>query len=236
MIDKIIPWNKGQTKETNFSVLKISETLKKRKSDNFKEWRDRMKELGKIRSHYPALKKNGDLAELIGVILGDGHIESFPRSESLTIFCNTKNKGFIRRYKNLMQKLFEKQPYEGKVGPNKGCTRIRIYQKNISRRLDLPIGDRRKVNFQIPEWIFKNKEYLKRYLRGLYEAEGSFCVHKPTSTFKFLFSNRNESLRRNVFQGLRILGFHPHESGYQVQISRKTEVYKIKDLIKFRQY
>lgn len=195
-----------------------------------------MKRLGQIRSSYPLFKKDGDLAELIGVVLGDGHIESFPRSESLTLACNAKNKGFIRRYKNLIWKLFEKNPYEKRVGPNKGCTRLRIYQKNISKRLGVPTGTRRRINFRTPSWVLQNRKYLERYLRGLYEAEGCFCVHKPTGTYKFLFSNRNESLRQNVFQGLKILGFHPHQSGYQVQVSRKAEVYKVKELIKFRQY
>ncbi|MFA5767527.1 MAG: hypothetical protein WC919_06410 [Candidatus Paceibacterota bacterium] len=204
--------------------------------DNFKKWRDKMKETGKIRSDYPRFSKNGDLAELIGVVLGDGHIETFPRSESIAIFCNTRNKGFIKRYKNLMQMFFEKEPHEAKVGLNGGCTRIRLYQNNISERLGIPTGNRGDINFQTPRWILKNKEYLKRYLRGLYEAEGSFCVHKPTSTYKFLFSNRNESLLNNVHDGLVILGFHPHRSKYQIQVSKKEEVYRIKKLLDFREY
>lgn len=229
-------WCKGFTKDTHPSIFKISETFKRKKLDNFKRWRDRMKKLGKIRSAYPSFKKNGDLAEFIGVVLGDGHIEYFPRSEGLTLACNVRNKGFIRRYKDLMQKFFEKVPYEGKTGPNKGCVRLRIYQKNISKRLNIPVGDRKKIDFSIPNWILKNREYLKRYLRGLYEAEGSFCVHLPTGTYKFLFKNRNKSLCDNVSQGLKILGFHSHENSYQVQISKKEEAYRAKDLIKFRQY
>ncbi len=82
----------------------------KKKIDNFSEWRDRMKKLGKIRSIYKDLKKDGDLAELIGVILGDGHIGIFPRTECLLIFSNTKNKGFIRRYSALVEKIFDKKP------------------------------------------------------------------------------------------------------------------------------
>jgi hypothetical protein len=236
MSNKLKSWNEGFTKTTHPSVFKISETFKRKKLDNFKQWRDRMKKIGKIRSIYPPFRKNGDLAELIGAVLGDGHIGFFPRSESLTISCNTKNKGFIKRYKNLIRIFFEKEPHEGRVGPNKGCTRIRVYQKNISKRLGLPVGNRKNINFQTPNWILKNKECLERYLRGLYEAEGSFCVHKPTYTYKFLFSNRNISLLNNVYNGLKILGFHPHRSNYQIQISKKDEVYKIKNLLKFRQY
>ena len=228
-------WNKGLTKETHPSVLQISQTMRKRKLDNFKKWRDEMKRLGKIRSSYPELEKDGDLAELIGVVLGDGHIEKFPRTECLTISANAHNAGFIKRYADLVEKIFEKNPYVKKV-KSVNCTKIRIYQKEISSRLAIPSGDRGKCKMRTPGWIWKNTKYLIRYLRGLYEAEGSFCVHKPTSTYKFLFSNRNESLLANVFKGMRKLGFHPHVSSHQVQISRKVEAYASKKLLEFRSY
>lgn len=193
-----------------------------------------MKKIGKIPSTYPSLKKDGDLAELIGVVLGDGNIHCFSRTEGLTISSNASNKGFIRRYAQLVKKKFSKDPVIDKFF--KGCTRIRLYQKNISKRLGIAAGARGKINIKIPQWILKNKEYLKRYLRGLYEAEGSFCVHEPTYTYKFLFSNRNNFLLNNVYRALKVLGFHPHKSKYQVQISKREEVYKIKELIKFRKY
>ncbi|OGZ24372.1 MAG: hypothetical protein A2896_00935 [Candidatus Nealsonbacteria bacterium RIFCSPLOWO2_01_FULL_43_32] len=236
MANELKSWNRGFTKETHPSILKISETFKRNKLDNFKGWRKEMKRLGKIRSRYPAFRKTGDLAELIGLVLGDGHIESFPRTESLTIACNAKNTGLIRRCKYLVEKLFEKEPYEGNTISNKNCIRVRVYQKNISKRLGLPTGNRKNLHFRTPGWILRNQEYLKRYLRGLYEAEGSFCVHKPTCTYKLFFSNRNEFLLGNVYKGLKILGFHPHRGKCQIQVSRKKEVYRIKDLIKFRQY
>jgi len=82
-------WNKGFTKENNQSVLKISQTMRKRKIDNFAKWRESAKKIGLIRSTYPAPRKDGNLAELVGVILGDGHIRKFPRTEELSIFSNS---------------------------------------------------------------------------------------------------------------------------------------------------
>jgi len=230
------PWCKGYTKETHPSVLKISKTFKRKKIDNFKRWRQEAIKLGILKTNYPPLKQNGDLSELTGVVLGDGNIGRFPRTESLTIACNSNNPVFINQYMILITKLFHKPPYIAKVNQSGSCTRIRIYQKQISRRLGIPTGNRSEREISIPRWILKNRNFLLRYLRGLYEAEGSFSVHKPTYTYKFLFSNRNESLLRNVYKGLKILGFHPHISKYKIQISKKEEVYKIKDLIKFRQY
>lgn len=227
-------WCNGYTKETHPSVLKISRTFKKKKIDNFAGWRQQMKKLR--RKNYPDLPKDGNTAELIGVILGDGHIGKFPRTESLTIYSNTNNIGFIQRYTNLLERLFKKKPYVALSQKGTNCTRIRIYQKNISKRLNIPIGSRKNQNIKIPQWISRNKRYLKRYIRGLYEAEGCFCIHKPTYTYKFMFSNRNRSLLENVYYSLKILGFHPHRSKYIIQISRKEEVYKAKNLLKFRQY
>jgi intein/homing endonuclease len=210
--------------------------MRARHLDNFYAWREQMKKEGKVKSSYPPFPKNGDLAELIGVVLGDGHIDRFPRSESLTIAANSNNNGFIERYTHLMKMIFNKAPYVAQVSPHVQCTRIRIYENHISKRLGVPVGNRRHIVVRVPRWILQSRAYLIRYLRGLYEAEGSFCLHKPTGTYKFLFKNKNESLLRIVLRCIKLLGFHPHRSQYQIQISRKKEVYMIKELLQFRNY
>jgi DNA-binding transcriptional regulator WhiA len=230
-------WGKGFTKETHPSIKKRAETMKLRKIDNFARWRMEMKALGIIPSSYPQLIQSGDLAELIGVVLGDGHIKKYPRTEELSIFSNSNNPGFIGRYSNLIEKIFNKRPALTKHSRG-NCTRIRIYQKEISSRLKIPFSPRGKLNFSVPKWILRNREYIVRYLRGLYEAEGSHCVHQKTSTYKLFFSNKNDSLLRIVFELLVKLGFHPHASknNYCVQISKKDEVLKAIELLEFRKY
>lgn len=195
-----------------------------------------MKAIGKIRSVYPGLKKNGDLAELVGVILGDGHIRRFPRTEELSIFSNSNNPGFITRYARLMERIFDKKPALTKHHGN--CTRIRLYQKKIRSRLMIPYSPRGRIEIQVPRWILNNEKYIVRYLRGLYEAEGSHCVHKPTSTYKLFFSNKNESMLNNVFRLLKKLGFHPHTSKnhHCIQLSRKNEVFDAIAVLRFRRY
>lgn len=229
-------WSKGLTKNTNISIMKRSKTMREKGLDNFSRWRETMRATGQLISKYPKLNKNGDLAELIGVVLGDGHIRKFPRTEELSIFSNSKNKGFITRYSGLIKKIFNKEPSITKHGS--GCTRIRIYQKNIKSRIDVPYSPRSLKKIKIQSWIFNKKTYILRYLRGLYEAEGSHCVHLPTSTFKLFFSNKNISMLNNVFKLLKKLGFHPHMAhGHNnVQISKKDEVLKAINMLKFRKY
>jgi hypothetical protein len=215
-------WNKGFTKKTHPAVRKISETMKLHKIDNFAVWREKMKAIGKIKSSYAPLKRDGDLAELIGVVLGDGHICKYPRTEELRLTSNSNNRGFIERYANLIEKIFNKRPSIIQ-SRSSNSTKIGFYEKFISKRIGIPTGARKNLEINVPSWILKNKNYVIRYLRGLYEAEGSFCVHMPTSTYKFLFSNKNKALLDNVYGLLKFIGFNPHRSRCQIQISRKEE-------------
>lgn len=228
-------WSKGFSKLNHPSLLKLSETMKRRKIDNFSVWRENAKAQGLIRSEYPAFECNGDLAELMGVVYGDGNIEKFPRTERLIIAANFNATNFIKRYQDLTRKMFNKEPTLMK-SYNSNCVRISIYQNKISKRLGVPTGNKSQIVVLLPKWIKNNHEMLKRFLRGLFEAEGSFSVHKPTSTYKFSFSNRNDSLLKLVFDGLIVLGFHPNLSGYRVQISRKEEVYRSMEELQFRKY
>ena len=75
-----------------------------------------------------------------------------------------------------------------------------------------------------------------RYLRGLYEAEGSHSIHLPTYTYKAHFSNRNVSILKNVFCLVSRLGFHPQRSKDAIQLSKKKEVLEFIKLINFRNY
>ncbi len=209
--------------------------MKRKKIDNFAAWRRRSIRAGKIIVEFPPLKRDGDLAELVGVLLGDGHLQKFPRTERLLIFSNSNNPGFIRRYTNLVEKLFKKKTYVYKQS-GQNCTRISLYQKCISERLGVPTGARGALSITVPEWILENRKYVVRYLRGLYEAEGSLSHHEPTSTHKLSFSNLNASMLENVYTLMVLLGFHPHRDAERVQLSRKEEVRQAVELLQFRKY
>lgn len=138
-----------------------------------------MKDEGKLKTTYPPLLKNGDLAELIGVTLGDGHIARFPRCDCLRITANGTNVGFVARYAQLVRFVFDKEPSVAKVKGSKAVT-ITIYERHISKRLGIPHGARASLKYRLPTWILQDNEHIIRFLRGLYEAEGSYNIHAPT--------------------------------------------------------
>ena len=228
-------WSRGFTKDTHPSLKKTSEAMKARRVSNFDAWMKEMKKTGKIKSVYPELKKDGNTAELMGAVLGDGHLQKFPRTERLLIFSNSNNHGFVKRYGQLVKNIFGKQPHVSKQ-KDKNCTRISIYEKKIQERLGVPYSPRKNLKIAVPRWILAKDEYVVRYLRGLYEAEGSVSHHPKTYTHKFEFANVNQSMLANVYRLMSRLGFHPHRDRKKVQISRKEEVANAIKLLEFRKY
>jgi len=208
---------------------KISATMKARRVDNFKRWR------AEHPVFYADLPRNGDLAEYIGVVLGDGHIEKFPRTERITIAGDTRKPEYIWRYAALTEKLFYKKPTVAKE-KNVNALRISLYQKFISKRLGIPTGDRKNFPYRLPQWISHNKRYTLGFLRGLFEAEGYLSIHLPTCTYNFAFVNYNQHLLLIVKNLLIQLEFHPEVRHNAIRIRRRAEVIRLKELIHFRDY
>lgn len=226
-------WNKGLTKQTNPSVQKISDTMKRRRLDNFAVWRK--EQLKKRPKEYHKLARSGDLAELIGIVLGDGYIGQHDRTQVLRIVSNSNNPGFINRYSSMVEKVFRKKPGCRKRKTENGID-IVLYEKNIADRLGLATGAKTHRVFELPSWIQRVRLYKIRFLRGLYETDGCHCEHLPTYTHKFIFTNVNQSLLDIVFVLLCEFGFHPSKTKSNIQISRKLEVERALRLLKFREY
>jgi len=229
------PWNKGKNKNNCPSVRKISETFKSKHINNFTEWRKRMIREGLILAGPRPLKKNKATATLIGLVLGDGNIHKFPRTEKLTITLGTDKPNLIKYAEKLVEGVFAKVPVTLKLGIS-NAVRITLYQKSIADRMQIPSGNRRYSKTGIPKWIWATRTSLIACLKGLCEAEASYSVHLPTYTYNFAFSNRNQKLLADVTKALKILGYHPEVRSYAIRLRKKDEVKSFMDLIEFRRY
>lgn len=209
--------------------------MRERGLNNAAHWRAAQRQKGKFVSKTDALEQTGDLAELIGLILGDGNISRFPRTECLRIVINSRDTALVARTAALVEKVLKKSPHVAKRR-HYHAMNITVYQSHLSARLGIPSGARAKAHLTVPLWIDQDTGFIKRFLRGLYEAEGSHNVHLPTYTHKFQFSNANPYLLQMVHQLVKQLGFHPHLSPKQVQVSRREEVQNLINLIEFRSY
>lgn len=118
------------------------------------------------------LEKSADLAEFIGILLGDGdtHLDGAIRIS----FDPKKEPKYLKcRVFPLIKKLFDKIPtYESDK-------RIVFYSRNVILFLrdscDLKIGNKVKNKAKIPDWCFEKDEYFAAVLRGLFDTDGYFA-------------------------------------------------------------
>ncbi|MBI1871518.1 MAG: LAGLIDADG family homing endonuclease [Chlamydiae bacterium] len=226
ILPKRVPWNKGYTKHTHPSVLKVAQTLRRKPKSNFYQWQLKNK------VQYHLLEKNEDLAEFYGLLLGDGCIERLSRCEKVSISCNKREEVRISRIKRMMTKIFRK---EAKLRYRKTsrCVDVYFYQKHLSKRLRFPVGEKLKHRLSIPLWICANPVYTVRCLKGLFESDGDRVVDLENYTDVIKFTNFSPSLLEQIYRILKNFGFHPQLRHHDVRLARKLEVKEFVHLIRF---
>lgn len=120
----------------------------------------------------------------IGLVLGDGHIEKFPRSERLHIVLGTDKPLLWQHVVKAVEQVFSKKAWVWRAKRG-NYVEISLYQTRISEQLGIPTGNRGSFAVRLPEWIRSDRRHLVACPKGLFEAEGSYSFHAPTYTHKW---------------------------------------------------
>ena len=198
----------------------------------------------------PNLTRNGDLAELCGLILGDGHIQH--RSEQnksrntstyfISITLNEEEQKIIRNSENLLEKVtgLEAKTYE-KQG---NCVRIVIHSKDAVekfQKIGLKPGHKTENQVSVPNWLKKSEEFCRRCVKGLIDTDGSIYNDKREDRVykRIIFKNYSEPLLLDFKEMCSKLDIDTVNGGpHQVHVSRKDveKFIKIVDPIKAQKY
>lgn len=169
------------------------------------------------------LRENKFLAELIGIILGDGNL------------CKNRiHISFDKRAKNYIyyvSKLFHKSTgiklkYHQINGTNQSY--LYCYNQDLSEdftKYGLQKGDKIKNKVSIPDWIKKNERYCKCCIRGLIDTDGCVYFSKRDKQTYIKFTNFNKVLLDDFNQTARNLGYNFVKANNQNRcLYRKEEV------------
>ena len=182
---------------------------------------------------YKKLTKDNSLAELIGVILGDGCITKFERTEALRVVCNSKDKKYACYVADLIKKVFGKQATCIRR-KRENAIDIRLYQKYISARLKLPAGNKIVNNVGVPKWIYRKYIYMIFCLKGIFNTDGHFKKNIDNYLHVIELTNHCKHILNDTFKMLKKLGFNPQLGKKCVRLARKEEVYRFIKIIDFR--
>jgi len=179
------------------------------------------------------------LAEMVGVVLGDGHVHTYKKGKKVRVYCiriagdSKKDKEYHVNYlKPLCQSIFNLKVKE-RVLSNKNGRYLDMYSKELViffNKMGIPSGNKIINQSTIPLWIKENKEYLKSCLRGLIDTDGSIfrMSNRDKNLLRISFTNHNMTLLTDTRNSFIKLGYNPSKimRKHHFFISRQDEIKK----------
>lgn len=177
-------------------------------------------------------QESKELAEFIGIMLGDGGLTY----GQITIYLSSiTDQKYAKYVVVLIKKLFDLKASIKEV-KKFHVLRVNISGINVVKYLvekGLKIGNKVRLQVGVPDWIWKNNVYTKACIRGLIDTDGCFVIHryivneKRYAYPKISFSNKSEPILNFVYQGLKKLGYNPKRTvDFDVWLHNQNEVKK----------
>jgi len=159
--------------------------------------------------------KSEDLAEVVGVILGDGHLEKRYRSGHYAVkICGGEDdlEYLVSFVSPLFLKVFRKKLKSFRFKKARAVM-FYIYDKNVVFTLEhhgLKTGNKKDNGSCIPQWIFENEGYLKACLRGIFDTDGTVFPKSANHKIPQLeLTSKTKGIQRTFRRGLLQLSFKP---------------------------
>ena len=182
-------------------------------------------------------EKCEELAELVGIILGDGNIFSYKKGKKIGVYSvriagdYKKDRDYHINYiKPLCTELFNLN-VKIQNFPKNNERFVSLYSKELVEYLNdlgLKSGNKIKNKNTIPKWIFENPNFLKACIRGLIDTDGSIfrMSKKDPNLIRINFKNFNQELLKDTRNGFIRLGFHLSKiiRNNVFYLSRKDEI------------
>lgn len=180
--------------------------------------------------------KSVELAELLGIFMGDGHVGEYQASVTTNSETDAAHAIFVQR---VIQKLFDVPVRLRQRSDVKACELV-ISSKEICDffRGQGMTGNKVRHGVMIPPWIHKSDAYTKAFVRGLFDTDG--CVfldtHRITGrTYRHLgiaFTNRTLTLLDFFTRTLRAHNLRPTQTTkFTVFLRREDEIRRYFELI-----
>ncbi len=207
------------------SFLKINFNLKEIEFDFIKNLGT-----GAFTQSIKKVEKSENLAELIGIMLGDGNMWR----THIKIAFDKRNE----KYLNYVEKLFNQVfgiHLKRMIIENTNQAYLYCYNKLVSQKLldfGLKRGDKIKNNLGIPEWIKINVGYSKRCIKGLIDTDGCIYKSKRDKQVYIKFTNFDKQLLKDFKNLTVLLGYNFAKANkHNWCLYRKLEVVRfIKDI------
>ena len=172
-----------------------------------------------------------DLAELIGMLFGDGHLSDYQVILTTNSETDREHAIFFKSFVNKIFGLSAALLYR----TDHLVVNAVVSSKNLAdflNSLGMPKGNKIKNNLAVPGWVMKNALYQKAFLRGLFDTDGCIYLDKHNIRDKlykhmgWTITSYADKLVEGIIEILKNLGFNPtyRVSQRSVFLRRQPEI------------
>ncbi|MCX6712382.1 MAG: hypothetical protein NT041_01670, partial [Candidatus Vogelbacteria bacterium] len=182
--------------------------------------------------------RSSDLAEFVGIMIGDGGVAPYHISITLNSKTDFEYSKYVCR---LLKKLLNVSPkiYRDKDSLAMNLIIHRIELVDFCQKIGLKKGNKLKQNLDLPDWVKESDKFFLACLRGLFDTEGSVFIHRYKSGGKMYhypkmsFTSRSEALIKSVWKALKKFGFNARisRSGWDIRLESQEDVARFDKLI-----
>lgn len=175
-------------------------------------------------------RKSEDLAEFVGIMMGDGGLSTYQATVSLHQIDDADFSAYVS---GQFKKLFDVVPsiYDRERELLRTIVASRIELVRYLHVLGLPLGNKVKQQFDMPPWVKKNRRFLIACIRGLVDTDGCIFTHRYQvkgtwySYKKLSFTTASRPLLRSVYRSLKSLGMNPRTArGKDVRLDSRADM------------
>lgn len=218
----IIKWNEhlnkisisgGRARYAKYGKVSITE---ERRKEKWRQWWESKGQYKKPASGFKVLTKiktplhSKLLAEFVGIMLGDGGVNKYQTSVTLS----GKEQSYIQYVSKMVKKLFGVNP-KVYILKDAKAVKVVVNRKQLvafCQDIGLVQGNKVRQQASVPDWVKENKEFTKECLRGLIDTDGCFYNNsykvrgKNYAYQKIAFTNSSLPLILFVYEALNKLG------------------------------
>jgi DNA-binding transcriptional regulator WhiA len=175
-------------------------------------------------------------AYIIGLALGDGNLSNpNGRAVRLRVTCDKKYPVLFSCIKTSLQNFLPDNVVS--IVDRKTCVDVSCYSNKFEKLLGWKAGGGSKIKqkVRIPEWILRDKIYIRECLRGIIQTDGSIFNDRGYKMVNIVSSI--PSLAHTVVHAITIISYKPNMQIHQdpnnkkhtIRISKNTDKF-IKDV------
>ncbi|MFX0022873.1 MAG: LAGLIDADG family homing endonuclease [Candidatus Hermodarchaeota archaeon] len=190
------------------------------------------------------LEKNQSLAEMFGIILGDGRLRFDPlgRHYQLDIILNYIDETeYVKYVEDFISTVFNYKPkISRQLNDNKNEGKgiyLTIYNKELIQELmllGLKPGDKVKNQIRVPDWIKSKNTFNLACLKGLFDTDGSVFPVEEENTIRLNFKNGSFPLVKDFKEMSESNGIKTSKISSYKELSEKTGKFSITYIVQIQ--